>query len=205
MLRYHDNMESRRSLIQETSKDLNFFNSNIQEDEKSERGLTPSQKHAYSRNSIQNKKQVISLRKIKGASLSRLEKDFGTVSSGTLKSPHSSLIKKIEKQSLKRGTITSREKRLQQSDKSHSMANLLNAENKINIKERSPRVKGPKMPQPIFSSIQEEEDTDVEEKMKSLPHWKYAASFTNYVKEIQGIREDEKEEFLNLYNKKHYK
>ncbi|CAI2360810.1 unnamed protein product [Moneuplotes crassus] len=205
MLRYHDNMESRRSLIQEAPKDLNFFNSNIQEDEKSERGLTPSQKHAYSRNSIQNKKQVISLRKIKGASLSRLEKDFGTVSSGTLKSPHSSLIKKIEKQSLKRGTITSREKRLQQSDKSHSMANLLNAENKINIKERSPRVKGPKMPQPIFSSIQEEEDTDVEEKMKSLPHWKYAASFTNYVKEIQGIREDEKEEFLNLYNKKHYK
>lgn len=92
------------------------------------------------------------------------------------------------------------------------MANLLSSENKINIKGASPRAKkalkdpkGPKVAKPKFSSIEEEEDTDVEERMKALPHWKYAASFTNYVKDIQGIRDDEKEEFLSLYKKKNYK
>ena len=80
------------------------------------------------------------------------------------------------------------------------MGNLLKPQNQIKSTSKSPRIQITKI-----SEIEEEEEVDVEERMKNLPHWKYAASFTNYIKDLSAIRPDEKEDFLKLYKEKNYK
>lgn len=55
------------------------------------------------------------------------------------------------------------------------------------------------------STVEEEEEMDVEERMKRLPHWKYAASFRGYIDELQMVTPEVKKEFMALFESKQYK
>ena len=74
------------------------------------------------------------------------------------------------------------------------MANLLATKNKI-------KGSSPQIPISKISTVEEEEETDIEERMKNLPHWKYGAAFSNYISDLQAITKDQKEEFMKLFKK----
>lgn len=46
--------------------------------------------------------------------------------------------------------------------------------------------------------------SEIEEKMKRLPHWKYKASFEGYINELQTVTQEVKEDLMKLYSKKEY-
>lgn len=56
-----------------------------------------------------------------------------------------------------------------------------------------------------ISEINEHDEINIEERMKNLPHWKYGASFNNYIKGLDTIDPHVKEEFLKYYQNKDYK
>jgi hypothetical protein len=55
-----------------------------------------------------------------------------------------------------------------------------------------------------FSAIDESDEFSIEEKMKSLPHWKYKASFITYMEGLETVTPEVKEDFMKLYDKKDY-
>ena len=77
------------------------------------------------------------------------------------------------------------------------MGNLLSPE-KFNIPI-------PKIDISKITTVDEEEEIDVEERMKRLPHWKYAASFRGYIDELQTVTPEVKAEFMALFESKKYK
>ena len=49
---------------------------------------------------------------------------------------------------------------------------------------------------PKMSKIDEDDEIDIDEKLKNLPHWKYVASFTNYINGLTTVNPHVKEEFM---------
>jgi hypothetical protein len=77
--------------------------------------------------------------------------------------------------------------------KSQSMHNLIKSKHALLSKV------------PDMSKINEDGEIDIDEKMKNLPHWKYVASFTNYISALTTVNPHVKEEFMKYYESKDYK
>lgn len=176
-------------------------------DPQSEDGFSVYNKQTFSRMSNKSRERKSKPRvKKPRISNSRLDRDFGTINSGDLVPNKEKLMKSLSSNKKSQGLVSNigknplKERRLTKNEQSQSMANLLNTGNKISLKgKNTPRKKVAKIT-PI-----QEEPVDVEERMKNLPHWKYAASFNTYIKDVQGISDVEKQEFISLVKKKEYK
>lgn len=56
----------------------------------------------------------------------------------------------------------------------------------------------------MFNGNEDLDEAEIEQKMKELPHWKYGASFDQYINACTCIPDDVKKEFMKLYKKKKY-